>query len=161
MWDKSSIQRLLAENDKAVARAVVAIYSAQTDEEKNSQATLKENGVGFNQADARRGAYYAGYIKTAGKLTGRHLGIARTMMMKYWRQLAEIANAKQPVAVESKANAARVAEADAIDAALARYFRQRDEGEDVGNYEEEKMVFEERQAYEREMARDLRVVDWT
>lgn len=155
MWDKTSIQRLLAENDKAVARAVVAIYQRQTDEEKSSQATVKENGVGFNQADARRGAYYAGYIATSGRLTGRHLAIGRKMMMKYWRQLAEIANEKEQIAQ------ARVAEANRVDAYLAKQFRERDEGEDVGNYEEERMVFLERQSYEQEMARELRAGDFS
>ena len=155
MWDKTSIQRLLQENDRAVARAVVAIYQRQTDEEKNSQATLKTNGVGFNQADARRGAYYAGYIKTAGRLTGRHLGIARDMMQKYWRQLADIANEKEQIAQ------ARVAEANRVDQYLAQQFRPRDEDEDVGNYEEERMVFLERQSYEQEMARELRAGDFS
>lgn len=130
MWDKDSIQRLLAENDRAVARAVVAIYNAQTEQEKSSETTHKANGVGFNQADARRGTYYADYVNRTGRLTGRHLEIARKMMMKYWRQLADVANAKAGVAVESKANPAAP-------------FRARLEGEDVGNYEEARMVHEE------------------
>lgn len=138
MWNKDNIQRLLAENDRAVARAVTAIYARQTEDEKRSEATLKENGVGFNQADARRGAYYAGYISTAGRLTGRHLEIARKMMMKYWRQLAEIANEKQAV------QEVRVAVANS-----AAAYRAAKDGEDIGNYLEEKMVFEEVQAHRR------------
>lgn len=132
MWDKSSIQALLANNDRAVVRAVKAIYERQTDDEKQSEATHKDNGVGFNYADARLGSYYAQYIARKGTLTGHHLQKARRMMMKYWRQLSDIANAKEgvAVAVESKANPAT--------------FRPIEEGEDVGNYLEEKMVYEER-----------------
>lgn len=143
MWDKERIQRLIAENDKAVFRGILAIHARQTASEQSAEATIESNGVGFNYADARLGGYYADYLKRRGCLTGHHLEKARRMLTKYWRQLAEIANERQPQAVESKANAARFEEADRIDASLAKQFRAREEGEDVGNYLEAKMVFEE------------------
>lgn len=133
-WDKAAIQTLLANNDKAVIRAVLAIYNLQTDEEKQSEATLRSNGVGFSGVDARRGTYYAQYIERNGRLTGRHLELARKMTQKYWRQLAEIANGT-PIAVESRANAVNVPVRNAYQAAK--------DGEDIGNYLESRMVAQE------------------
>lgn len=130
MWDKERIQRLIAENDKAVFRGILAIHARQTASEQSAEATIESNGVGFNYADARLGGYYADYLKRRGCLTGHHLDKARRMLMKYWRQLAEIANERKPQAVESVAEPAVA-------------FRAREDGEDVGNYLEEKMVFEE------------------
>ena len=134
-WDKEAIQSLLANSDKAVARAVVAIYNLQTDEEKRSEQTLRSNGVGFSGTDARRGTYYAQYILRTGSLTGKHLELARKMTQKYWRQLAEIANAAPAVAVESHAHSATAEE--------RRAYRARKDGEDIGNYEEARMVARE------------------
>jgi hypothetical protein len=102
MWNKEKIHQLLSTNDKAVARAVSAIYALQTADEKATSDTRHHNNVGFNSSDAKRGSYYADYVGRTGRLTGRHLEIARKMMMKYWRQLSEIANDRESYqAVES------------------------------------------------------------
>ena len=132
-WNKESIQALLAQNDKAVARAVVAIYNRQTEDEKASAVTVKDNGVGFSGIDARRGTYYAEYVMKTGRLSGRHLELARKMVSKYWRQLAEIANAKEALPP-------MVAVASASERAA---YRAKKDGEDIGNYLEEKMVYDE------------------
>ena len=110
MWNKERIQQLLATNDKAVARAVVAIYNFQTADEQSVGTTKYHNSVGFNSIDAKRGQYYAGYISSAGRLTGRHLDIARKMMMKYHRQLCEIANAGMSVPQAIEPDAGNLAE---------------------------------------------------
>jgi hypothetical protein len=96
MWTKETIIDLLAKSDKAVNRAVLAIYEGQTSDEQASETTQHSNGIGFNAYDARRGSYYAEYIGRRGSLSGRHLEIARKMMRKYAGQLASIANAKRP-----------------------------------------------------------------
>jgi hypothetical protein len=120
MWNKDSIQNLLSSNDKAVARAVLAIYSLQTEDEKSTEATRHTNSVGFNHSDARRGSYYAEYVNKTGRLTGRHLEIARSMMMKYHRQLSDIANEGSGArAIELKNEAAHI-EAQAEAYAMAR-----------------------------------------
>jgi hypothetical protein len=146
MWDKEGIQRLLAENDKAVVRAVAAIYARQTASEQSTESTVESNGVGFNYADARLGTYYGQYIARRGALTGHHLQKARRMMMKYWRQLAEIANAKQPTVVEPKIEAAG--------------FRPIEPDEDVGNYLEEKMIHDEMAAAGMLETTTPRPADW-
>ena len=53
MWTKDRIQNLLATNDLAVERAVVAIYDRQTQDEKRDSDTKHDNFRGFraNHAD--------------------------------------------------------------------------------------------------------------
>lgn len=93
------IDWLICNNDRAVERAVVAIYKRQEPDEQASGTTNKSNGRGFNKFDGPKGSYYAKWILGEIKgepmrLTGRHLDNARVMMRKYVRQLSEIASAK-------------------------------------------------------------------
>jgi len=84
VWNEAEIVNLLLNSDKAVERGVLAIY--------NRQATLKDNGVEFSGPDAKLGSYYARWIISGRNLSGKHLNNARKMMVKYRRQLTEIAN---------------------------------------------------------------------
>lgn len=91
-YTKEQIINLLEENDKAVTRAVVAIYKRQTKSEKEIGATISNNNIGFNGADARYMSYCAEFaLKNKTLLTGKHLESARKAIKKYWKQLAEIA----------------------------------------------------------------------
>lgn len=92
--DPDYIRWLLTTNDKAVERAMVALYEMQTATEQNAQATSESNGKGFNYYDARSGSYYAKWVKSGRSLTGHHLVKARVMSMKYAKQLAKLAEAK-------------------------------------------------------------------
>jgi hypothetical protein len=93
---KLEIQELLATNDRAVCRAVVAIYKRQTAAEKGAKHTLKANGVGFNSADARRLSHVAeNLLKYDGLPNKAILDDMRHRIMKYSGQLLEIAAAKE------------------------------------------------------------------
>jgi hypothetical protein len=92
MWTPERIKVLLESNDLAVERAVVAIYDRQTADEKSMEVSRRLNSVGFSGAHARRGTYYARWVLSGRRLTGGHLEAARAMMIKYRRQLVEIAN---------------------------------------------------------------------
>lgn len=92
-WTKDSIKQLLMDSDKAVMRGIVAIYNRQTDLEQSCDTTHDSNGVGFNGPDAPFLSSLAKQILDRGYLTGGQLEIARKKMLKYSRQLAEIANA--------------------------------------------------------------------
>lgn len=94
LYTKEQIINLIETNDRAVNRAVLAIYKNQTSDEQNSEATLYHNNIGFSAADARLMTYYATYIEKTGSLSGTHLEKARKKIKKYWRQLLEIANNK-------------------------------------------------------------------
>ena len=92
---KESIQNLLLTNDIAITRAVIAIYKRQTVDEQDVESTKYINGIGFNSVDARYLSWCATYcIRNRKNLDGEHLIKCRKKMMKYWRQLVEIANAK-------------------------------------------------------------------
>lgn len=91
-WNKDSIVALIERNDRAVERAIVAIFDRQTIEEQCSEVTMNHNGVGFTAAHAKLGSYYAKWVKRGKRLSGSHLEKARAIAKKYHRQLLEIAN---------------------------------------------------------------------
>lgn len=100
-WDEETITQLLKSNNHAVERAIIAIYARQTQDEKHSAATKFQNSVGFSAADARVGTYYANWINSGRRLSGSHLERARSMAIKYRRQLLSIANEKKQLAESS------------------------------------------------------------
>lgn len=92
VWDKKAIQDLLERSDKAVERAILAIYARQTEDEKRG-GTKHQNGVGFGAFDGVVFSKMAEEIKFHGSLGGRRCDSARYLgIKKYWRQLVEIAN---------------------------------------------------------------------
>ena len=88
-WDRDSIIQLLMVSDKAVERAIVAIYKRQTDEEKREEKTKFHNGRGFLPYHARRGSMYARIILSGRQLFPDRMALARQMAIKYSRQLLE------------------------------------------------------------------------
>lgn len=97
VWDKTAIQDLLMESDRAVLRAVTAIYSLQTESEKLSHMTSVDNKVGFSAFDADILSSFAEQIKYRGGLSVKQMAIARNKMKRYWRQLVLIANGELKV----------------------------------------------------------------
>ncbi len=99
---KESIQKLLATNDKAVARALVLLNRRQTSDEQASEDTKYLNGRGFRPAHARMGTSMAKFFERTGYLTEKQVAYWRKTDRKgnarigiYWRQLLEEAIAKQ------------------------------------------------------------------
>lgn len=95
MWTQEKIKKLLMTNQRAVERAILAIYNRQTDTEKELSETIDKNFIGFSSEDARLGAYYAKWLLSGNRLTGKHVFRARMMALKYKKQLADIANSKR------------------------------------------------------------------
>ena len=91
MWTKETIQALINSNDRAVERALVAIYNRQTEDEKQSTQTRHLNHRGFRHNHAVRGSYYARWVNSGRRLTGRHLELGRAIALVYHRQLLDIA----------------------------------------------------------------------
>lgn len=138
-----NIKQLLANNDRAVGRALVVLRNRQTADEQQSQHTRHLNGRGFRPCHARMGTSMADFFERRGYLTEKQVTYWRTKMADgnsrieiYSRQLLEEA----------------VAKAAAKQAAEAPKFREIAVGEDLGNYMEERMVWEEMNA-ERLMQR--------
>lgn len=100
MWTKEGIQALIQTNDRAVERAVVSIYRYQTYTEKLSKATTDHNGMGFNAFDAEILTSFAEQLLSGWSLTPKQMGIARKKMVRYWRQLLEIAKNTERIRAE-------------------------------------------------------------
>lgn len=95
VWDKAAVQTLLVTNDRALGKALWAIFQRQTATEKASRQTIEHNGRGFTGMDAeflsdiaRRLPHYD-Y-----RMTVRQIAKVRPKMLKYWRQLLEEIEAK-------------------------------------------------------------------
>jgi hypothetical protein len=95
MWTKESIVALLDRSDVAVERAILAIYRRQTLDEQSSSETKHRNGIGFSGAHAPLGTYYAKWILSGRRLSGKHLVKARNMTKHYVAQLLQEAESKQ------------------------------------------------------------------
>lgn len=92
------IREMLRTNDRAVARALVALRERQTEDEKATQHTRHENGRGFRPAHARMGTSMAEFYLRNGYLTVRQVAYWRKPMKDgksrieiYARQLVEVA----------------------------------------------------------------------
>jgi hypothetical protein len=95
MWDKESIHALLNQNDRAVERAIVAIYRLQTPDEKSAETTVYKNDVGFSAFDAKFMTSLAQQILQGRDLSPRQMFHGRKTIKRYHRQLAELANARE------------------------------------------------------------------
>ena len=93
IWTTEEIKALLAESDKAVARAILAIYNRQTEDEQTIKETTDHNGIGYNGIDANFMSSLAQFYQTKGFLSSGQLKYGRKAIMKYAGQLTEIANA--------------------------------------------------------------------
>lgn len=86
-WDKESIRDLLDRNDKAVCRAILLIYSFQTDEEKYTGVTKTVNGKGFNKMDVEILSSFAMQLRRGQELTLKQMYVARPKIKKYAGQI--------------------------------------------------------------------------
>ncbi len=91
-WTKDEIKQKLTTDTRWVIRGLLAIYDRQTADEKAVGATVEDNGVGFNGADAEILSSIAMNYKTRNFISPRQLEIVQKKMPKYAGQLAKIAN---------------------------------------------------------------------
>lgn len=100
-WTKAEILQLLQSNDRAVERALIALYQRQTADEKLAETTSHVNRVGFSPAHAQKFTSFAKQILRGYHLTARQLAFCRyvtngnSRIGRYWAQLVEVANAKR------------------------------------------------------------------
>jgi hypothetical protein len=102
MVSKEQIISLLATNDKAVARALVALNDRQTADEQQNQSTRLDNGMGFKPCHARMGTSMAEFFQKNGYLSPKQIAYWRKVDANgsmrigcYWKQLMEVAAAKE------------------------------------------------------------------
>lgn len=94
-WNSLLLQNLIKENDSAVIRGLLKIYEYQTMEEKNSLATIHNNGVGFSGVHGNIMSSFAEFYKKSGFLTPKQIAVARKIMLHYVNQLLTIMEGKQ------------------------------------------------------------------
>ena len=93
-WTKEEIKERMRVSDQWLIRGLLAIYKYQTEAEQSDDATLEDNGVGFNGVDAFILSQFARQFQTRGFLSPKQILVARKKMLKYAGQLATIANGK-------------------------------------------------------------------
>jgi len=91
-WTRTEIEALINSNDRAVERAMVAIWERQTADEQETQNTRHHNGRGFAAWSARSGTYFAEWVRSGRRLTGKHLVKARKIALHHAGQLTDFAN---------------------------------------------------------------------
>lgn len=109
-WTPEKIENLLRANPKAVEKAILAIYDRQTQAEKSAQTTLVHNRIGFSAAHDKRGSYYARWLLSGRSFNHFHANKALNIVLRYTRQLSDIANSKlqRPVAQDVEAEMQRI-----------------------------------------------------
>ncbi len=94
-WTLDRITELLRGNPEAVYRAVLAVYSRQTSEEKTSGLALAANGVGFSANDSHYLTKVAKRLQAGQAIPAVEFPFVQERIMRYRRQLLVIALANQ------------------------------------------------------------------
>ena len=91
-WTRTEIEEMINGNDRAVERAMVAIWERQTADEQETQGTRHHNGRGVAAWSARAGTYFAEWVRSGRRLSGKHLVKARKIALHHAGQLTDFAN---------------------------------------------------------------------
>lgn len=94
VWTREDITTLLNTSDRAVERAMVALWERQEEDERADGNTRHHNGRGFAHSTVRSGTYFANWVRSGRRLTGRHLAKARRIALYHAGQLTAMANLK-------------------------------------------------------------------
>ena len=94
VWTKEEIKNLLLINDIMVVKSLVKLYQLQTVDEQRAGETTHQNGVGFNGTDSQFLSSCARFAMQTGYLSQKQIAIVRRKIMKYARQITDIANGK-------------------------------------------------------------------
>ena len=86
------------EAPRVLYRALLAIYERQTQDEQDLGDTRERNGVGFTGWDGELLSSYAEQLLGGINLSRSQFDVLQRRMVKYGKQLAEVANARQEVA---------------------------------------------------------------
>lgn len=92
IWTEEEIKNFILTRDDQLYKALLRLYERQTEDERTVRATNHQNGIGFNGIDAPILSSFAEFLKKTGFLTPKQKQICRRKIVKYNRQLVEIAN---------------------------------------------------------------------
>jgi hypothetical protein len=88
-YTKEMIQEKLSSDPRWIERGLIVLYNRQTEDEKTSENTKWDNGMGFNGTDSRYLSYCSRWILKGNHLTGHHLEKVGKKLPKYWGQIME------------------------------------------------------------------------
>lgn len=91
-WTEDEIRNLIQSNDKILYNGFLKLYERQTATEQANGETRERNGQGFNALDANFLTSCAEFLKKRGYLSDKQKYHVRKKLIKYNRQLTEIAN---------------------------------------------------------------------
>lgn len=98
----AKLSAMMAQDDSLVLLACLRLYAFQTREEQRSDRTVYDNGVGFQEMDAKFGGRMARIMMNGEVVYAGNLPRLRRMAQKYRRQLAYLSFRKE----QAKARAA-------------------------------------------------------
>lgn len=104
---KSEIQKNLSTNPAWAIKALVKVYTLQTEDEKAAGATHKLNGVGFSGLDSRILSSFAVQVNSGRNLSPKQMAILFRRMPRYWKQIMSFIPAEKLEEMEKKALAAK------------------------------------------------------
>jgi hypothetical protein len=113
MISKASIVELLRTNDKAIARALVALNDRQTLDEQATEDVRYRNGMGFRPCHARMGTSMAKFFTARGYLSPKQIAYWRKPSAKGGMRI-EIYAGQLLLVAEAKATQAKQAAAIAV-----------------------------------------------
>lgn len=99
MYTKDEIKNKLSTDVKWMERGVIVLYQRQTEDEKQTQETRHQNGVGFNGTDSRYLSWVGKYLMRGGHLSGHHIEKVGKRLPKYWGQIMDIIEEKERMRV--------------------------------------------------------------
>lgn len=94
VWFREDITTILNTSDRAVERAMVALWECQEEDERTDSSARHHNGRGFAHSTAGAGTYFANWVRSGRQLTGHHLVKARRIALFHAGQLTAMANLK-------------------------------------------------------------------
>jgi hypothetical protein len=148
MVTKAEIVAMLKTNDKAVARALLALNARQTADEQSQETVKYDNGQGFRPCHARMGTSMANFFSRFGYLSPKQVA--------YWRKLdrsgkmrIEIYAGQLLIVAQAKAATKALLDPAKFGPATAQSVADKCAGRtafgmDIGNMQEEIMIMEER-----------------
>ena len=92
-YTKDEIVTQIQNNRAWAVRALMAIYERQTADEQVAETNHIHNGAGFTSFDAPILTSMAKFYEQKHFLTDKQLGVVRKRIVRYHRQLFELANA--------------------------------------------------------------------
>ena len=83
------VREMVATDVRWALRALVVVYSFQTESEKVAEQTSVQNCVGFTGCDAEFLTSLAKQYERRGSLSDKQIALLHKVMPKYWKQLID------------------------------------------------------------------------